>query len=224
MRVGTSCFASRAQSPYKDHPHACGDKGNFGVDNTPRQGSSPCVWGQVLDAWNTYKNDRIIPMRVGTSYQKTTNCTLIRDHPHACGDKSQARRYEQRCIGSSPCVWGQVDGERARVGYYRIIPMRVGTSLNTFVPSSMIQDHPHACGDKTTSRNELSSKRGSSPCVWGQDIWQFSINGTVRIIPMRVGTRQREDAMKQLAEDHPHACGDKTKEIKENSGFAKSTA
>ena len=29
------------------------------------------------------------------------------------------------------------------------------------------------------------------------------------IIPTRVGTRQREDALKQLAEDHPHACGDK---------------
>ena len=25
-------------------------------------------------------------------------------------------------------------------------------------------------------------------------------------------------------QDHPHAYGDKTKEIKENSGFAKSTA
>ena len=41
---------------------------------------------------------------------------------------------------------------------------------------------------------------------------------------MRVGTRLVSCALNSDLEDHPHACGDKTKEIKENSGFAKSTA
>ena len=45
-----------------------------------------------------------------------------------------------------------------------------------------------------------------------------------RIIPMRVGTSQPDFSASAYLEDHPHACGDKTKEIKENSGFAKSTA
>ena len=41
---------------------------------------------------------------------------------------------------------------------------------------------------------------------------------------MRVGTSKIRGIKIHEAEDHPHACGDKTKEIKENSGFAKSTA
>ena len=41
---------------------------------------------------------------------------------------------------------------------------------------------------------------------------------------MRVGTSGWMKMMFSVIQDHPHACGDKTKEIKENSGFAKSTA
>ena len=41
---------------------------------------------------------------------------------------------------------------------------------------------------------------------------------------MRVGTSDNSRRTTPQDEDHPHACGDKTKEIKENSGFAKSTA
>ena len=41
---------------------------------------------------------------------------------------------------------------------------------------------------------------------------------------MRVGTSSVPAKDVCYPKDHPHACGDKTKEIKENSGFAKSTA
>ena len=39
-----------------------------------------------------------------------------------------------------------------------------------------------------------------------------------------MGTRVLVIVIRKVIEDHPHAYGDKTKEIKENSGFAKSTA
>ena len=65
---------------------------------------------------------------------------------------------------------------------------------------------------------------GSSPRVWGQ-VKKGKLNfGEVRIIPTRVGTSTNKRRVCTTVEDHPHACGDKTKEIKENSGFAKSTA
>ena len=67
-------------------------------------------------------------MRVGTSDKGINPIRYSWDHPHACGDKSQARRYEQRYIGSSPCVWGQAPTATARKTQLRIIPMRVGTS------------------------------------------------------------------------------------------------
>ena len=60
--------------------------------------------------------------------------------------------------------------------------------------------------------------------MWGQDAHEVACQACSRIIPTRVGTSKYERQLLSNAEDHPHACGDKTKEIKENSGFAKSTA
>ena len=60
--------------------------------------------------------------------------------------------------------------------------------------------------------------------MWGQEEQEENQMKELRIIPTRVGTRVRSDTPSACVRDHPHACGDKTKEIKENSGFAKSTA
>mgnify|MGYP000728905960 CR=1 FL=1 len=102
--------------------------------------------------------------------------------------------------------------------------MRVGTSklLKPFAYTA--EDHPHACGDKKLDTPLMLKKAGSSPCVWGQVFTGNTWTASTRIIPMRVGTRSVAHIRHTEQEDHPHACGDKTKEIKENSGFAKSTA
>ena len=60
--------------------------------------------------------------------------------------------------------------------------------------------------------------------MWGQVELIDELGELERIIPTRVGTSAREIRKDETNQDHPHACGDKTKEIKENSGFAKSTA
>ena len=60
--------------------------------------------------------------------------------------------------------------------------------------------------------------------MWGQGVCENYYSGDGGIIPTRVGTRKINLKIEEDDRDHPHACGDKTKEIKENSGFAKSTA
>ena len=102
--------------------------------------------------------------------------------------------------------------------------MRVGTSAHLPRRKHSNKDHPHACGDKNTIFNEYNEKTGSSPCVWGQARAHLKTAMPNRIIPMRVGTSKQTFRLFVKIWDHPHACGDKTKEIKENSGFAKSTA
>ena len=102
--------------------------------------------------------------------------------------------------------------------------MRVGTSIAKHTRTQYKKDHPHACGDKTTTVAPSFVKIGSSPCVWGQETGGASTAKCNRIIPMRVGTSNTQLINCCKYKDHPHACGDKTKEIKENSGFAKSTA
>ena len=121
-------------------------------------------------------------------------------------------------------MWGQgYDATAVSVGQ-RIIPMRVGTRDNSVPTQALTEDHPHACGDKKKYSNEIINIDGSSPCVWGQESALVYSSVHCRIIPMRVGTSKHVCYYQLTAQDHPHACGDKTKEIKENSGFAKSTA
>ena len=51
----------------RDHPHACGDKPLAQMLSRVQEGSSPRVWGQVLDAITMVSFIGIIPTRVGTS-------------------------------------------------------------------------------------------------------------------------------------------------------------
>ena len=69
--------------------------------------------------------------------------------------------------------------------------MRVGTSPVKTLQGQLRWDHPHACGDKAVVVAEAVSVRGSSPCVWGQDSDKATVSSTGRIIPMRVGTREK---------------------------------
>ena len=91
-------------------------------------GSSPCVWGQENFTKGLTKWIRIIPMRVGTSNTVFLSGDRNWDHPHACGDKNGCQKYCLDCLGSSPCVWGQVFIFPCLSFPCRIIPMRVGTS------------------------------------------------------------------------------------------------
>ncbi len=86
-------------------------------------------------------------------------------------------------------MWGQVPLYSAGCKTSRIIPTRVGTSL-----------------DKLGGEN---GDRGSSPRVWGQVDADFTVDLSARIIPTRVGTSFDTVADLKTATDHPHACGDK---------------
>ena len=189
MRVGTRWIAVINQAVNEDHPHACGDKYFFDNFIKLRQGSSPCVWGQVTFKHFPFVNTRIIPMRVGTSsifYSIASQCGIIpmrvgtrwiavinqavnEDHPHACGDKYFFDNFIKLRQGSSPCVWGQVTFKHFPFVNTRIIPMRVGTRALSLNMYPFVRDHPHACGDKLSSACLYAATSGSSPCVWGQD-------------------------------------------------------
>ena len=91
--------------------------------------------------------------------------------------------------------------------------MRVGTRPKVLSVLHPLEDHPHACGDKLVLCAIFPYKLGSSPCVWGQDDVLVMSEALQRIIPMRVGTRLDRIDISVRFEDHPHACGDKKKDI-----------
>ena len=65
-RVGTSSLYISALPSVRDHPHACGDKFLTKTGYLPDEGSSPRVWGQVIDELGELEIEGIIPTRVGT--------------------------------------------------------------------------------------------------------------------------------------------------------------
>ena len=135
------------------------------------------------------------------------------DHPHACGDKIEMIRGDGDKTGSSPRVWGQVNHGHAKGFRPRIIPTRVGTRSSCTVLFFCGKDHPHACGDKWYPLQEKIDARGSSPRVWGQVFSQDYHTVFTKIIPTRVGTSDERHNDRYGIEDHPHACGDKSKAL-----------
>ena len=147
------------------------------------------MWGQVARVLNASWNKRIIPPRVGTSEGREPKPSSKEDHPHACGDKSIDTPATFVVRGSSPRVWGQVFIDRTTTWHARIIPTRVGTRHYPANLSKTAGDHPHACGDKFKKSDELNNGEGSSPRVWGQELFNAKSACLARIIPTRVGTR-----------------------------------
>ena len=147
-RVGTRCCQYLSQAYPRDHPHACGDK-HFCARSTQRQhGSSPRVWGQEKKKPRANRGFGIIPTRVGTRHREILCKKILRDHPHACGDKPLTHIRYHVGKGSSPRVWGQALTACVTVLSQRIIPTRVGTSDKVIYLIRYSRDHPHACGDK----------------------------------------------------------------------------
>ncbi len=146
------------------------------------------MWGQAHTAQGLQYAERIIPTRVGTREILCSGIEVIRDHPHACGDKLIAELVFICTIGSSPRVWGQVFLQLPMILKPHIIPTRVGTSHRCRGRQCRTQDHPHACGDKLTQYLAVSQIAGSSPRVWGQAHVVHEFESLPGIIPTRVGT------------------------------------
>ena len=65
-RMGTSLYSFFLQAPPEDHPHAYGDKGYKSYLPMIKLGSSPRVWGQVVQVSPDGAKFGIIPTRMGT--------------------------------------------------------------------------------------------------------------------------------------------------------------
>ena len=89
--MGTSAVGLRDAFSIWDHPHAYGDKVLKYYIKISIDGSSPRVWGQECQAFQTCIRYGIIPTRMGTRLESVSVENPQWDHPHAYGDKPQGR-------------------------------------------------------------------------------------------------------------------------------------
>ena len=209
--MGTRPIDTQRSARETHHPHAYGDKTRLQFVSLQSLGSSPRVWGQAASPVRSVFVIRIIPTRMGTSLLINIWKLSRAYHPHAYGDKSARVLTCLRQQGSSPRVWGQGDDSAVDRTSPGIIPTRMGTSLPSVVVPVFRKDHPHAYGDKKLSRLMAVWILGSSPRVWGQAMYGYTVNALKGIIPTRMGTSHCRLTLQSVSGDHPHAYGDKFK-------------
>ena len=217
-RMGTSKGRGQYVATIRDHPHAYGDKQKNFHGAEERGGSSPRVWGQVNSDGVPVSSDRIIPTRMGTSLPLQKLLYPSKDHPHAYGDKIWQNGTKHQFKGSSPRVWGQAIIVKQKMLACGIIPTRMGTSFYMCSKRQVSRDHPHAYGDKTDYISMTELLIGSSPRVWGQVYYTCRNTIQLGIIPTRMGTSHFIPIFCCICKDHPHAYGDKYREIKVKKG------
>ena len=94
----------------------------------------------------------------------------------------------------------------------------MGTSRQALQQDRHGEDHPHAYGDKNVLASTFCPWIGSSPRVWGQVKNRSKDRHQWGIIPTRMGTRKLYPKDVKAYKDHPHAYGDKLKNLGHPTG------
>ena len=74
-------------------------------------------------------------------------------------------------------------------------------------PSSYT-DHPHARGENSKRKRQMSKRAGPSPRTWGEPSWLRFDRSPRRTIPTHVGRTYIVKAKNKAGADHPHARGE----------------
>src|SRR5690606_18310529 len=69
------------------HPHACGERASVRTACSNMLGSSPRMWGTLLEYKTSSKISRFIPTHVGNAATMVPTYLPVSVHPHACGER-----------------------------------------------------------------------------------------------------------------------------------------
>ena len=86
--VGNTGLHLNNDSQVTVHPHACGEHPKTIKNITPKNGSSPRMWGTQHPRRERPLPDRFIPTHVGNTSMMIFLGCHISVHPHACGEHS----------------------------------------------------------------------------------------------------------------------------------------
>ena len=69
------------------HPHACGEREYVPRSLVKVTGSSPRMWGTLVEDIQAEGEVRFIPTHVGNASKRENEVNEIMVHPHACGER-----------------------------------------------------------------------------------------------------------------------------------------
>ena len=167
------------------HPHACGEHISDALDLRVTDGSSPRMWGTLINRTCINTTKRFIPTHVG-------------EHSDHFGPRP-------KMFGSSPRMWGTRVLKESSPSDDRFIPTHGNTDGMTATPPSSVGSsprmwgthrvrrhpwasvHPHACGEHPAPRHLSLGADGSSPRMWGTPRASGRLHPGRRFIPTHVG-------------------------------------
>ena len=189
------------------HPHACGEHDIPRLIRRPDDGSSPRMWGTLINENIIGDILRFIPTHVGNTTFPIVCSTITAVHPHACGEHLKLLLTNRRMTGSSPRMWGTRHPDTRNVDKIRFIPTHVGNTHCLIsilfavsvhphacgehawgdIVSGLSSVHPHACGEHRRGRIVVGVESGSSPRMWGTRPGRGRSRRGRRFIPTHVG-------------------------------------
>ena len=190
------------------HPHGCGERRCFLVVGIDDPGSSPRVWGTLLQGWRSAIGGAVHPHGCGERRSRRLMRAISRGssprvwgtrltcstasrpnavHPHGCGERPPDFRLDVQINGSSPRVWGTPFTHLSGFCHFRFIPTGVGNAATKAGSRRASAVHPHGCGERPTICRCSARKAGSSPRVWGTRPAPGCAAPCPRFIPTGVG-------------------------------------
>ena len=103
---------------------------------------------------------------------------------------------------------GKLNAVKRLVLGYRITPAHAGKTDTYFTRSSVIKDHPRACGENVSTNSDKAANIGSPPRMRGKRAIQLLKLWQQRITPAHAGKTIDCDAHINPSQDHPRACGE----------------
>ncbi len=151
---------------------------------------------------------RIIPAPAGNTGQALAQIDWNSDHPRACGEHARELRANRLARGSSPRLRGtRRSGARSRRPR-RIIPAPAGNTASYAARSTLLADHPRACGEHPGAVASAIRSTGSSPRLRGTREEGEIVDVPGRIIPAPAGNTAADCRVGGWYPDHPRACGE----------------
>ena len=151
----TPAYAGKRRSSFpapwcwRDHPRVCGEKQAAVALPQPVLGSPPRMRGKVVLSSENPLCRGITPAYAGKSRSSARPHHSHRDHPRACGEKTEYRALVTAHQGSPPRMRGKVFIGQVCIAPKGITPACAGKSLRPDNNPSTSWDHPRVCGEKT---------------------------------------------------------------------------
>ena len=131
------------------------------------------------------------------------------DHPRLCGEKPIVPATKKGGIGSPPPMRGKENVIKTYTAETRITPAYAGKRFSAPFCSTLYQDHPRLCGEKTLIFFMINSSMGSPPPMRGKERFMVGNTKIARITPAYAGKSFSVKICLFGNKDHPRLCGEK---------------